>query len=58
MDDEQIRQRFTILTWVISVTVLLAVATLLLVLMLSFQVAHLAEELSELVAAEMNENQP
>jgi hypothetical protein len=58
MDDDQIRHRFNTMTWIFGATAALAVATLVLVIMLSYQVNHLAEELSELIAAEANESPP
>jgi hypothetical protein len=58
VDDQEIRHRFTTLTWVIGATLALTIATLGLVLMLSYQLNHLAAELSDLVAAEANESPP
>ena len=47
--DDQIRQRFAVLTWAVGITAALVVATLGMVVTLSYQLGHISGELSVLV---------
>ena len=55
MDYDQIRHRLNAMTWAIGAIAAFAIATLILVIMLSYR---LTEELSDTIAAEANESPP
>jgi hypothetical protein len=48
-DADQIRQRLTVLTWAMGVTAALTIATLGIVVNLSYQVGQISGELSMLI---------
>jgi hypothetical protein len=47
--DDQIKQRFTILTWAVGIAAALTVATLGMVVTMSYQLGHIAGELTVLI---------
>jgi hypothetical protein len=49
MDDEQIRHRFTTLTWAVGVSAALTIATLGMVVTMSYQLGQIAGELGVLI---------
>jgi hypothetical protein len=49
MDSDQIRHRFTVLTWAVGVAVALTIATLGMVVTMSYQLGQIAGELSVLI---------
>jgi hypothetical protein len=49
MDDEQIRHRFTVLTWAVGVSAALTIATLGMVVTMSYQIGQIAGELAVLI---------
>jgi hypothetical protein len=48
--DDQIRHRFTVLTWAVGIAAALTVATLGMVVTMSYQLGHIAGELSVLIS--------
>jgi hypothetical protein len=58
MMDEESSHRFTLLPWIIAVSITLSIATLGLVVLLAYEVSRLADEVSALVEAETNEMPP
>jgi hypothetical protein len=49
MDNEQIRHRFTVLTWAVGVSAALTIATLGMVVTMSYQLGQIAGELTVMV---------
>ena len=49
MNEEQIRHRFTVLTWAVGVSVALTIATLGMVVTMSYQLGQIAGELAVLI---------
>lgn len=49
MSDEQIQRRFTVLTWAVGITAALTIATLGMVVTMSYQLGQIAGELSVLI---------
>jgi hypothetical protein len=50
INDAQIQHRFTVLTWAVGISAALTIATLGMVVTLSYQLGQIAGELSVLVA--------
>jgi heme A synthase len=50
IDDDRIKQRFTVLTWAVGISAALTIATLGMVVSMSYQLGHIAGALDVVVA--------